>query len=112
MGTKICYIGPYSDGVEIETSGGVHGGNGVYVGRGETVEVDSELAERLLEQTGVWARPSSQAAKKAVAKKAKKAVAKKLPAQDPAVSPAVDETVSDDTATAIDESQSEEDVNA
>lgn len=50
---KIVYVGP-AEGVTIADSG-------QYVAKGDTVEVDTELAERLLEQD-VWARPTSKAA--------------------------------------------------
>lgn len=55
--TKIVYTGPHSEGVAISEAG-------VWAGHGEAVEVDTDLAERLLEQD-VWARPTTKAAKEA-----------------------------------------------
>jgi len=58
MGTKITYVGIYAGGVEIDATGQL-------VGQGETVEVDTEVAEALLEQEGEWARPRAKVAKRA-----------------------------------------------
>lgn len=55
--TKVVYIGPHADGVGIAEAG-------VWAEPGEAVEVDTELAERLLEQD-TWARPTTKAAKAA-----------------------------------------------
>ena len=41
------------------------GVTGQTVAHGAEVEVDSELGERLLEQSDVWARPTTKAAKAA-----------------------------------------------
>lgn len=58
MGTRIRNIDPTGNAREITDSGD-------YVAFGEEVEVDSQLAERLLEQPDVWARPTTKAAKQA-----------------------------------------------
>lgn len=55
--TKIVYVGPHGEGVGIAEAG-------VWAEPGEAVEVESDLAERLLEQD-VWARPTAKAAKDA-----------------------------------------------
>lgn len=41
------------------------GETGQVVAHGAEVEVDADLGERLLEQTDVWARPTTKAAKAA-----------------------------------------------
>lgn len=56
MPVKIVYVGP-SEGVTIADTG-------QYAPKGAEVEVDSDLAERLLEQD-VWARPTAKAAEAA-----------------------------------------------
>ncbi len=58
MPTKIVYVGPFADGVEI-------GATGQWVRPGEDVEVDSDLADSLLEQKANWSRPTTKAAKAA-----------------------------------------------
>lgn len=59
MGTKITNIDATGSDREI-------GDIGVVVPFGETVEIDdSDLAERLLKQETVWARPTTKAAKQA-----------------------------------------------
>lgn len=55
--TKIVYTGPHAEGVAIAEAG-------VWAEPGEPVEIDSDLAERLLEQE-TWARPTTKAAKAA-----------------------------------------------
>lgn len=57
MPTQIVYVGPSADGVEIAETG-------QHAPQGEPVEVETGLAERLLEQE-IWARPNSAAAKNA-----------------------------------------------
>lgn len=56
MPTKVVYVGP-SEGVTIADTG-------QYAAKGAEVEVETELAERLLEQD-VWARPTAKAAEAA-----------------------------------------------
>lgn len=56
MPIKIVYVGP-QEGVEIADSG-------QWAAKGEEIEVESDLAERLLEQD-VWARTTAKAAKQA-----------------------------------------------
>lgn len=56
MATRIVYTGP-SEGVTIADTG-------QYAAKGDEVEVDTDLAERLLEQD-VWARPTAKTAKQA-----------------------------------------------
>ena len=41
------------------------GDTGQTVAHGDEVEVDSDLGERLLEQSDIWARPTTKAAKAA-----------------------------------------------
>lgn len=53
---KVTYIGPHAEGVTIADTA-------VFAKPGETVEVETELAERLLEQDTNWARPATKAAK-------------------------------------------------
>jgi hypothetical protein len=57
MGTRIVNVDPAGATRTI-------GDTGQTVAHGDEVEVDSDLAERLLEQD-VWARPTTKAAKKA-----------------------------------------------
>lgn len=56
--TKIVLIDPLEGERTIAATGQT-------VAHGEEVEVDSELAESLLEQSDVWARPTTKAAKAA-----------------------------------------------
>jgi len=56
---KRVYVGPH-DEVEIADTGQV-------VRRGDTVEVEAGLAERLDEQPSNWAKPTTSAAKNATA---------------------------------------------
>ncbi len=64
MPLKITYIGPLRSpndergDVEIPDAG-------QWARAGEPIEVDSDLAERLLEQEGNWARANTKAAKDA-----------------------------------------------
>ena len=58
MPTKIVYVGPFADGVEIQATGD-------WVRPGQEVEVDTELAESLLEQEANWARPTTKVAQAA-----------------------------------------------
>jgi hypothetical protein len=58
MGTRIVNVDP-------TRATRVIGDTDQSVPFGEEVEVDSELAERLLEQDTVWARPTAKAAKQA-----------------------------------------------
>lgn len=51
------YVGPHDEVELVET--------GDFVRRGESVEVDAELAARLDEQPTNWAKPSTKAAKSA-----------------------------------------------
>lgn len=53
--------------VNIDPTGAdrVIGDTGQLVAHGEEAEVDAELAERLLEQSDVWDRPTTKAAKAA-----------------------------------------------
>jgi len=101
MGTKLVYVGPYAEGVELEGSGPGEDNPypPVYVPRGEPVEIDSDLAERLLEQSACWVRPTTKAAKDA---KPRRASTFEVPDQpdttDPAISPAVGEEHSPDLA--------------
>ncbi len=92
MGTRITYVGPFVDGVEIEATGQL-------VGHGETVTIDDAgLAASLLEQA-VWERPNTKAAKAVAADRAEP----RLPDRhDPATSPAVADNVGVDFAPATD----------
>lgn len=49
------YVGPHDEVELIDT--------GDFVRRGESVEVDADLAARLDEQPGNWAKPATKAAK-------------------------------------------------
>lgn len=53
--------------VNIDPTGAdrVIGETGEFVAHGAEVEVDADLGERLLEQSTVWARPTTKAAKAA-----------------------------------------------
>ena len=56
--TRIVNIDPTGAAREIIDTGD-------FVAHGESVEVPTELAERLLEQETVWARPTTKAARAA-----------------------------------------------
>lgn len=73
MGTHIVNICPTGQDREIEATGQI-------VAFGDSVEIDdAELADSLLEQVEVWARPTTNAAKAA-----KKAAKTEPPAPGPA----------------------------
>ncbi len=76
---KVVYCGPSPDGVEIADAA-------VWADTGEPVEVPTDLAENLLDQS-IWAKPGTKAAKEAKERGATFRAAQE-PAPEPAQEPA------------------------